>query len=113
MEKKLFEPANLGSMRLKNRLVRSATWEAVAFPDGGILRGEPEGVPPDRMQHALVDALFELNPGMEIIYPDDKRYICDVFYIADGEGEHFDLSQKPIFRNPFSIGNGGASRKPI
>ena len=63
--------------------------------------------PPDDEQHALVDALFELNPGMEIIYPDDKRYICDVFFIADGEGEYFDLGQKPVFRKSFSIGEGG------
>lgn len=66
--------------------------------------------PPDDEQHVLVDALFELNPGMEIIYPSDKRYICEVFYIADGEGEYFDLGQKPIFRKSFSIGKGG--RKP-
>lgn len=66
--------------------------------------------PPDDEQHALVDMLFDLNLGMEVIYPDDKRYICDVFYIADGEGEYFDLGQKPVFRKSFSIGRGG--RKP-
>ena len=67
--------------------------------------------PPAGEQHALVDALFELNPGMEIIYPGDKRYICDVFYIADGEGEYFDLGQRPIFRRSFSIGKGGSKPK--
>ena len=34
--KKLFETAKLGDLTLKNRLVRSATWEGVALPDGGI-----------------------------------------------------------------------------
>lgn len=34
--KKLFEPARLGNLTLKNRLVRSATWEGLAQPDGGI-----------------------------------------------------------------------------
>lgn len=34
--KRIFEPAELGGLRLKNRLVRSATWEGVAAPDGGI-----------------------------------------------------------------------------
>lgn len=34
--KKLFEPAKLGALMLKNRLVRSATWEGLALPDGGI-----------------------------------------------------------------------------
>ena len=67
--------------------------------------------PPDEEQHALVDALFELNPGMEILYPDDKRYICDVFYISEGEGEYFDLGQKPIFRTSFVIGNAVQTAK--
>ena len=34
--KKVFEPARLGKLTLKNRLVRSATWEGVALPDGGV-----------------------------------------------------------------------------
>ena len=34
--KQLFEEAALGGLRLKNRLIRSATWESVAAPDGGI-----------------------------------------------------------------------------
>lgn len=67
--------------------------------------------PSDDEQHALVDALFGLNPGMEIIYQGDKRYICDVFYISDGEGEYFDPGQKPIFRKPFTLGRGGHEPK--
>lgn len=31
---KLFEPAAIGTMTLSNRFVRSATWEAMATPDG-------------------------------------------------------------------------------
>ena len=34
--KKLFEPVRLRNLQLKNRLVRSATWEALAAPDGSI-----------------------------------------------------------------------------
>ena len=34
--KKLFETAELGALTLKNRLIRSATWEGIALPDGGI-----------------------------------------------------------------------------
>ena len=34
--KKVFETARLGGLHLKNRLVRSATWEGIAQPDGSI-----------------------------------------------------------------------------
>ena len=61
----------------------------------------PEG---EDAQHALVDAIFELNPSMNLLYAGDARYICDVFYIENGEGEYFDLGQSPMFRNPFKIG---------
>jgi uncharacterized pyridoxamine 5'-phosphate oxidase family protein len=67
------------------------------------LRG-PVVRPCDEEQHALVDAIFELNPSMNLLYPGDVRYICDVFYLEEGEGEYFDLGQKPIFRKPFKLG---------
>ncbi len=34
--KKVFEPVELKNLKLKNRLVRSATWEGLANPDGGL-----------------------------------------------------------------------------
>jgi len=34
--KKVFEPVQLENLKLKNRLVRSATWEGLANPDGGL-----------------------------------------------------------------------------
>ena len=61
--------------------------------------------PADSVQRALVDRIFELNPSMNVIYPGEARYICDVFYVAEGQGEYFDLGQKPIFRKPFEIGD--------
>ena len=60
--------------------------------------------PSDDAQMALVDRIFELNPSMNLLYPDEARYICDVFYVAEGQGEYFDLGQSPIFRKPFSLG---------
>lgn len=67
------------------------------------LRGPVSRPESDVEQHALVDVIFELNPSMSLIYPGDARYICDVFCIAEGEGEYFDLGQKPIFRKPFRL----------
>ena len=32
--KTIFDPVSLGKLRLKNRLIRSATWEALADEDG-------------------------------------------------------------------------------
>ena len=34
--KKVFEEIQLGNLHLKNRLIRSATWEGIALPDGGV-----------------------------------------------------------------------------
>ena len=74
------------------------------------LRG-PVVRPDDAEQRALVDAIFELNPSMNLIYPDDSRYICDVFYVREGEGAYFDLGQRPIFRKPFRLGGGAECAK--
>jgi len=68
------------------------------------LRGPVVHPESDEEQRALVDAIFELNPSMNLLYPDEARYICDVFYVESGEGEYFDLGQKPIFRKPFKLG---------
>ena len=34
--KRIFEEVQLGNLLLKNRLIRSATWEGIALPDGGV-----------------------------------------------------------------------------
>ena len=34
--KKVFEEVRLGRLHLKNRLIRSATWEGIALPDGSV-----------------------------------------------------------------------------
>ena len=35
-EKKIFEPLKLNNLTLRNRLLRSATWEGIASRDGSI-----------------------------------------------------------------------------
>lgn len=34
--RRVFEPVKIGNLELKNRLVRSATWEGIAQPDGSM-----------------------------------------------------------------------------
>lgn len=53
----------------------------------------------------LLDKVFEENPYMNEIYTKETRYALEVFCMYEGEGEFFDLSQKPIFRESFSLGN--------
>jgi len=43
---------------------------------------------------------------MDALYPGDARYICDAFYIEEGEGEYYDLGQRPLLRVPFALGGG-------
>lgn len=52
-----------------------------------------------------LDEIFEKNPYMASIYPDKKsREALEVFRMADGKGEFFDLSTKPITRDEFFVG---------
>lgn len=49
--------------------------------------------------------IFEKNPYMAKIYPTEKsRDALEVFQLYRGEGECFDLSQQPPFRQSFSFG---------
>lgn len=49
--------------------------------------------------------IFERNPYMAKIYPTEKsRDALEVFQIYRGEGEYFDLSQLPPYRQSFSFG---------
>lgn len=49
--------------------------------------------------------IFEQNPYMAKIYPTEKsRDALEVFQLYRGEGEYFDLSQLPPYRQSFSFG---------
>ncbi len=55
---------------------------------------------------SLLSEIFTKNQYMAEIYPDEEsRAALTVFQIYKGEGEFFDLSVKPIFREKFSFGN--------
>ena len=54
-----------------------------------------------------LDEIFEKNPYMAKIYPTpESREALAVFQLYQGEGEYFDLSRLPPFRQCFSLGDG-------
>ena len=64
------------------------------------VRGKVKNIGKDRL-----DEIFAENPYMAQIYPTaESRDALEVFHIDTGEGELFDLSQKPIFRQAFAFG---------
>ena len=54
---------------------------------------------------ARLGEVFEQNPYMAEIYPqEESRMALEVFRVAEGTGEFFDLSVKPIYRDSFVLG---------
>ena len=54
---------------------------------------------------ARLKEVFQKNPYMAEIYPqEESRTALEVFQVAEGTGEFFDLSVKPIFRDTFVLG---------
>lgn len=54
--------------------------------------------------HQKLDEIFQKNPYMAQIYTEEARDALEVFQIYECSGEYFDLSQKPILRQSFSVG---------
>ncbi len=76
---KLFEPGEINGMKLKNRFVRSATWEGMAADDGSctpklislmaeLARG---GVGLIISSHSYVQKIGQVSPGQIGIHSDD------------------------------------------
>ena len=54
-----------------------------------------------------LDIMFERNPYMKEIYPDDTRAALDVFQLYEAQGEYFDISDPScIVRDAITIGDG-------
>lgn len=58
-----------------------------------------------------IDMIFEQNPSMNVVYPNDSRYILEAFVIDNGLIEIFDLGIQPIERQYFSLGNIAVEEK--
>ena len=75
----LFEPAQIGPMTVRNRFVRSATWEAMAAPDGAVTPRLVDliadlakgGVGLIISSHAFVSPEGQAGPGQVGVYKDD------------------------------------------
>lgn len=55
-------------------------------------------------QKYWIDRIFEENPVMNGVYPEDTRYILEPFCISEAQMEMFDLGVSPIYRESFSLG---------
>lgn len=66
---------------------------------------------PEELQKKYIDTIFEEQPYLANLYPDDKRYIGICFEISDASIEYFNLGVNPIFREIYTIGNGTAEFK--
>lgn len=52
-----------------------------------------------------LEEVFAENPYMSEIYPSmESRNALEVFQMYEGQGEYFDLSAKPIYREAFYLG---------
>lgn len=55
-------------------------------------------------QKYWIDRIFEENPSMNNVYPNESRYILEPFCIESANLEFFDLGKEPINREYFTIG---------
>lgn len=62
-------------------------------------------------QKAWIDRIFEENPGMNSVYPNESRYILEPFCVANATIEFFDLGKEPINREGFTIGRQKEQKK--
>ena len=65
----------------------------------------------DAEQHAMIDRIFEENPSMNEAYPGDTHYILEVFVIAEGSIEFFDLGQSPICCESLALEKASVTEK--
>ena len=62
-------------------------------------------------QKYWIDLMFDENKFLNNVYPGESRYILEPFCIENAEMEFFDLTQKPIFRKTFTLGNAEITPK--
>ena len=58
-----------------------------------------------------IDRIFEENPSMNTVYPNESRYVLEAFCIENGSVEFFDLGKEPIVREGFMLGSAKTKKK--
>lgn len=56
-------------------------------------------------QRLWIDRIFENNPVMNEVYPNESRYILEAFCVENATVEYFDLSSHPIYREYSTLGD--------
>lgn len=62
-------------------------------------------------QEYWIKRIFDENPSMRDVYPDDSFSILDAFVMQDAQLEFFDLGKHPIERLYFTIGEASLPEK--
>lgn len=62
-------------------------------------------------QRQKVNLIFEEQPYLKNVYPDNTNEICIIFEIKNAEIEYFNLGVKPIFREVYTFGNAKINEK--
>ncbi len=78
-----------------------------------MIRLSAKAVPaPEAEQRTLIDTIFEEQPYLINVYPDETRFLAGIiFQITDAEIEYFNLGVNPIFRESYTIGKGNIALK--
>lgn len=66
---------------------------------------------PESEQEEKINTIFDEQPYLSNVYPNDTRKIGIVFEIRDAEIEYFNLGVNPIFRESYTLGTGTISEK--
>jgi len=67
----------------------------------------------DREQKKWIDIIFDEQPYLSNVYPDDTREIGIVFCTKNAEIEYFNLGVNPIFRESYIVGKADITEKGI
>lgn len=77
-----------------------------------MIRLSAKAIPvPGEQQGKWMDTIFAEQPYLANVYPGETRKIGIVFEIRQAQIEYFHLGVRPIFRENYSIGNGGITPK--